>query len=472
MNLMIKKGTINMEKLHLQGTKFVNDSGRHVILHGENVLCREREPGHIYPELISEGLPYFSRMGFNLIRYGIFWDAVEPEPGVYDMEYLGKVKDIVRAAEERGIYVMLDMHQDLFAQKFIDGAPDWACLDEGLPHPPDCTMWYNAYLQSEAVIRAADNFWANATASDGVGLLDHYEAMWERIAEIFADCDNVIGFEPMNEPFMGRIARESFGAATMKMMEKYPSFDMNKPEVIPPEQAAEFMGYVAERFLVFDRDTLMPFYRRMEAAVRRHSDKALVTGGNIYCSTDLPTGIERLESGNQIYAPHGYDSVVDSDRYENFSQENVIRLYEGKRRSQERLGLPTIAAEWGAFPSASFTNDLIRQMNLILEKNLWGSAYCEWRPVQTRDPNFTALCRAYPMETGGELISYHYDPETDHFTMSYDAKAGDKTVIFCPKKPESVRCDLPHEVRFEDRNGGLICVLTVRESGTASVVLE
>lgn len=24
------------------------------------------------------------------------------------------------------MYIILDMHQDLFAQKFIDGAPDWA----------------------------------------------------------------------------------------------------------------------------------------------------------------------------------------------------------------------------------------------------------------------------------------------------------------------------------------------------------
>lgn len=79
------------------------------------------------------------------------------------MEYLRKVKDIVNLAEENGIYILLDMHQDLFAQKFIDGAPDWACLDEGLPHPEHCKLWYEAYLQSDAIIRAADNFWANQT---------------------------------------------------------------------------------------------------------------------------------------------------------------------------------------------------------------------------------------------------------------------------------------------------------------------
>lgn len=83
----------------------------------------------------------------------------------------------------------------------------------------------------------------------------------------------------MNEPFMGSLARESFGAATMKMMEKYPAFDMNHPETIPPEQAGEFMALVSERFLKFDRTVLMDFYRRMEKAIRPHSGKAIVTGG-------------------------------------------------------------------------------------------------------------------------------------------------------------------------------------------------
>lgn len=136
-----------MEKLTLKGTRFVNESGKEVILHGLNVLQRQRENNHFYPEF-EKAFGYFRRSGFNLLRFGIFWDGAEPEPGQVDMEYLRKVKNIVNLAEENGIYILLDMHQDLFAQKFIDGAPDWACLDEGLPHPEHCKLWYEAYLQS------------------------------------------------------------------------------------------------------------------------------------------------------------------------------------------------------------------------------------------------------------------------------------------------------------------------------------
>ncbi len=144
-----------MEKLYLKGTRFINGSGNEVLLHGLNVLNRRRP--HLYPEL-TKALPWFKASGFNLIRLGIFWDAAEPEPGRIDRAYLENIKEIVRACEAQNIYVMLDMHQDLFVQKYGDGAPDWACMDEGAYHPENCTLWYEAYLSSDAIIRAADHF--------------------------------------------------------------------------------------------------------------------------------------------------------------------------------------------------------------------------------------------------------------------------------------------------------------------------
>ena len=461
-----------MEKIKLEGKRFVTERGGQVLLHGVNVLCRDAGLGHFYPEF-EQAFPFFRRMGFNLLRFGIFWDAVEPQPGEINHDYLDRVKAIVETAREYGIYIILDMHQDLFAAKFIDGAPDWACLDEGQPHPEDCKLWYEAYLRSDAIIKAADNFWANKPAADGVGLLDHYQQMWEQIAETFADCENVLGFEPMNEPFMGSLARESFGTATLKMMEKNPAFSLADPGSVQPEEAAEFMGMVAARFLEFDRTTLMDFYRRMARAIKKHSDKAIVTGGNIYCSTDVPTGIEPLGDIPQIYAPHGYDSVVDSDRYDSFSKENVERLYQHKRQDQDRLGLPTIVGEWGAFPSKDFTNDLICHMNGILEENLWGDAYCEYHPGMENDPHFTALRKAYPMETAGELEAFHYDGKTPQFTMTFHAVSGKETRIFCPFVPRTVNCTRPRESRLEILDDqACVCTVTVLESGETTVTLE
>ena len=188
-------------------------------------------------------------------------------------------------------------------------------------------------------------------------------------------------------------------------------------------------------------------------------------------STDMTTGLERLETA-QIYAPHGYDSVVDSDRYDSFSKENVERLYAGKRASQQRLNLPVIVGEWGAFPSRDFTNDLIRHMNGILEQNLWGDTYCEYHPGMDRDPNFTALCRAYPMETAGELESYHYAESANRVSISFMAKSGQESKVFCPFVPKKVICSLPCESRIEMLDGACICYVKVLEAGKADLQLE
>ncbi len=472
-----------MEQIFLDGMNFRTSKGTQILFNGINVVCKDKGQGYFFPDL-ETSFQAFQRMGFNLIRFGIFWDGVEPGPGQYDMNYLEKVKEAVTLAEMYGLYVLMDMHQDLFARKYADGAPDWATLDAGAYHPENCTMWYEAYLQSDAIIQATDRFWANKEASDGIGLLDHYEKMWEQIAKYLDGCENIIGWEPMNEPFMGSLARNAFGIATMKMKEKNPQFDMGQSADVSLEDQALFMQYVTEQLQEFDRTTLMDFYRRMHRAVKKHSTKPLVTGGNIYSSSTVRTGISRLEEGTpdqgrgcQIYAPHGYDSVVDSDRYENFSKENVERLFADKRSSQEELGLPLIVGEWGAFPSKPFIKNLIGQMNRILEKYLWSSTYWDYRPGMETDTNYASLSRAYPIETAGTLQDYHYDEDEKRFEMSFENTEGE-CKIFCPFLPKSVignRLGSEFHVNYRVQKVGedaCYVFLRVEEAGTCSIFID
>ncbi|MDE5931614.1 MAG: glycoside hydrolase family 5 protein [Lachnospiraceae bacterium] len=143
-----------MEQIFVHGMNFQTGDGKQVLFNGINVVCKDRSQGYFFPDM-ERSFSAFRRMGFNLIRFGIFWDGVEPQPGKYDMEYLCRVKDAIVLAEKYGLYVMVDMHQDLFGRKYADGAPDWATLDEGAYHPEGCTKWYDEYQQSEAIIRAA-----------------------------------------------------------------------------------------------------------------------------------------------------------------------------------------------------------------------------------------------------------------------------------------------------------------------------
>lgn len=460
-------------KVLVSGDHFVDEEGNQLLFNGINTVCKDPEHGYLFPDM-EPVFQRFHKQGFNLIRLGISWDGVEPQPGVYDEAYLGRVKDMVELAWRYGLYTMLDMHQDLFSRKWDNGAPLWATLDDGFPHPDSCTMWYEAYLQSEAVIRAADNFWKNAPAEDGAGLLDHYEAMWEMLAAYFDSCESIIGYEPMNEPFMGGLAREAFGQAAAQTAARFADYDPANPLAMTAEQGAYYMGVVSEKLMGFDRDTLMPFYRRMQRAVARVSDKPLITGGNIYSSSTIPTGITRLDArGNQIYAPHGYDAVVDSDRYESFNKGNVEALFADKRRSQLALNLPTIIGEWGAFPSKPFTNDLIRHMNGILEQNLWSSTYWLWQPGLENDPNYSELSRAYPMVTAGELHSYHYDPEKKTLSLCYEARENGTTVIYCPFRPEGIGGTVAANVRIEAiSDDACLVFLEAVRSGIIDLILS
>ena len=464
-----------MERVTVRGDKFVDGAGREVLLQGINFVCKEKDKGYLWPEH-KRLFAWFAQSGFNLIRLGIFWDGVEPEPGKYDQAYLDKIKGVIEDAREQGLYVLVDMHQDLWSVLYADGAPEWATLTDGAEHPTDCAMWFDAYLRSEAIINAADHFWKNDPAADGRGLMDHYEAMWERIAQALGGCSNVIGFEPMNEPFMGSLARNAFGAAAMETQQKYPEFDFQKMAGITQESQAYFMGLVGGKFLVFDRETLMPFYERMNRAIRKYSHIPLATGGNIYCSSSFPTGLERVgrEDGGkeplQIYAPHGYDSVVDSDRYESFSRENVERLFADKRATQERLGMPVLVGEWGAFPSKDFTNELIDHMNGILEKYHWSSAYWQYLPGMETDAHFSALRRGYPAVTEGELVRYHYDRDCGKLEVAW---IGESVLCYLPFTEYRIEAEDAEAVLDSSLESGVWVKLTshapVREAAACIV---
>ena len=107
--------------------------------------------------------------GFNMVRLTLYWEAIEPEPEVYDQTYLSKVGKMVEQASKRGIYVLLDMHQDLYSRWLHgdvsgDGAPYWALHPDVDPKNNvalkgyDAGEWGTAYTKSEDVRRCFTNF--------------------------------------------------------------------------------------------------------------------------------------------------------------------------------------------------------------------------------------------------------------------------------------------------------------------------
>jgi endoglycosylceramidase len=169
-----------------------------VNLHGINMVYK-RPP--YAPDAVGFGdddAAFLASEGFNVIRLGVIYTAVEPSPGVYDDGYLDRIRATVDTLAAHGIVALLDFHQDMYNERFQgEGWPDWAVMDDGLPAEPK-SGFPNNYLLMPALQRAFDHFFAN----DG-GLQDHYAATWAHVAQRFKDAPNLLGYELLNEPWPG-----------------------------------------------------------------------------------------------------------------------------------------------------------------------------------------------------------------------------------------------------------------------------
>ena len=153
---------LRRRRLQNTGRWFTDARGRVVIMHGINMVYKL--PPY-QPSAIGFGpddARFLERNGFNTVRLGLIYGAVEPEPGSYDRAYVQRVAADPAELAKRGIFTMVDFHQDLYNERFGgEGWPDWATLDDGVPAEP-LAGFPALLLHQPRANRAFDNFWANA----------------------------------------------------------------------------------------------------------------------------------------------------------------------------------------------------------------------------------------------------------------------------------------------------------------------
>jgi endoglycosylceramidase len=184
------------------GQWLVDDQGRVVILHGLNQVYKLPPYTPSHDGFGADDAAFLQRSGFDAMRVGVIWAAVEPRPGHYDDAYLDSIARTVRTLAAHGIYSLLDFHQDLYNEQFQgEGAPAWAVQDGGLPNP--ALGFPGNYFGNPAENHAWDAFWSDAPAPDGIGLQQHYAAAWQHVAQRFRSTPSVLGYELLNEPWPG-----------------------------------------------------------------------------------------------------------------------------------------------------------------------------------------------------------------------------------------------------------------------------
>lgn len=173
---------------------FRDKFGRIQIFHGANVCNASKTSEDMLPWHTEKEYRLFKEHGFNVIRFLIFWEAIEPEKGNYNLEYIAKVKGHIEILNNLGINVVLDIHQDLFNKKFGgNGFPDWALPEKEYKFNPQ-KEWYKNYFQ-KAVLKSYSNFWKSHD------LKQSYIKMVAFVHEQFKGYPNILGIDVMNEPF-------------------------------------------------------------------------------------------------------------------------------------------------------------------------------------------------------------------------------------------------------------------------------
>ena len=188
--------------------------GREVLLRGVNAGQKSGDllPTHTAQDVAS----LVETTGINFVRLYISWRGIEPKPNVYDLAYLDGIAEQVKRWNGQRVYVLIDMHQDLWGGSFAGhGAPEWATLGGASTFKaPEEGPWQLRYADP-AVWQSFEALWRNAPVpATGKGLQDHLAGAWQAVARRLQGRPGVVGYDLLNEPFFGaEVATELKGIA-------------------------------------------------------------------------------------------------------------------------------------------------------------------------------------------------------------------------------------------------------------------
>jgi len=204
--------------------QYVDRQGRARVFHGVNIVYKEwpwyPASGAFDPEnsLADEDIDLLAKWGFNVVRLGIMWPGVEPARGNVDVAYLRQISNITQRLGRRGIYTILDLHQDVGSRRFCgEGFPEHY-VDEllsdpesemskaapfpveanasGIPAMEDCLRHeFATYYITERV----GALWRQLYQL-GTPLSDGFLRFWSSVAGTFANATQVLAYELINEP--------------------------------------------------------------------------------------------------------------------------------------------------------------------------------------------------------------------------------------------------------------------------------
>lgn len=412
--------------ISVQDGRFVDSKGNERHFRGVNVVYKDPP---WYPAVATfqsnlsftaEDADLLKSYGVNLIRLGVMWPGVVPQKNTVDAKYLAAIDRIVELAASRGIYSLLDPHQDEFNPRFCgEGVPNWWTIEntdvKDFPVPVQTTPFGASpptrdqcfshssfsYIFTHDAGRAYQKLWRNPAA---------FADFWRIVAAHFRGNPAVLGAELWNEPFPGDV----YGNA---------SYRNNR---------------------IADRVNLQPFYETIEESIHSASgDPGLliayepswpVGDQDLHPKSILPagSGFSKLPGKSPLYAFHYYTAPCDP---------NISAYLDARLADARRLNAMPIATEFNLGASNAEEGKRMMQTFEEFENRLISYTGWQYKSYSGSLPNGTctgcgnsffnedgslstymvrAIARPFAHIVGGNILSRSFDMESAQFEFSYE----------------------------------------------------
>lgn len=381
---------------------FLRDpEGRAVIMRGVNLSGSQKAAPYLDDKTAADYQRVSADWGMNAVRFVMTWAAVEPQAGAYDDAYLDAVAERIGWANDSGLLVVLDMHQDVYGEGFgFDGAPRWTCDEAHYAAFVPTSPWFLNTVNAE-VQACFDELYTSAERRAS------FAAAWRHVAERLGALPGIVGFDPMNEPSWG----------------SYPIFS-------------------------FEHDRLAPFYEQIVGEVRDVAPHWIAflepsASRNGGVATSLPaSGFD-----NAMYAPHSYDANAEGGggfdaAHRQAILDNVAEL--AAEAGTLKAGL-WIGEYGGVASDPGIVDYMTAQYDaagaVAASTMYWSYDKSDGYGLLDLDGNEKPLLvdtvvRPYPERVAGTPDSYSFDAATRTFTLVYapDRGLAAPTVISIPPR--------------------------------------
>ena len=370
------------------GRWFVDAAGRTVQLRGVNEVYKYAP---YYPAASGFGADdadLLAKNGFNVVRLGVDFQGLLPEPGRVQRAYIEDLASTVDALGRRGIYTLLDFHQDGFSPKYNgNGFPDWWAIDDGVNNPDVQFPLY--YVLNPAMQRAWEHFWMNSEVA-GQGIQDWFMDGYNAVVKRFRDDQHVIGYEAFNEPWPGSDFAACFDPVT---------------------------GCPAQ-----EQSLMVPFAEKVVAATRELT-KTQAVFIEPFVSFNFGTPTSLPGSTGAWLSVHDYAATPDND----------AAVVGHAIDAATRDDVPVLLTEFGATNDGAaldrltslYDSKLMPWIFWAYNENIVTNGKVPAKTVDARQPVLRALARPYPVALAGTPTALSFDPASRVMNLQYTTRGPD-----------------------------------------------